>query len=149
MTDGKWEDWTEPLEILLATAKEFLDTVKAISYRIRKLPDGGRLVVAPELYTRKEELAKALALFIKHMNARAKNENEAKIPTWETDFLTNYIYVSDVYEDVIHFVFEYIGENEHQANLHGDEFAQTAETLLEDFALYVKSWTSPYWRNLE
>jgi len=141
MIDGKWEDWTEPLEILFATAKGFLDTVRTVSYRIRKLPDGSRLVVAPELYTRKEELAKALAACITF----ASDPKEI----WDTDFLANYIYVADVYEDTFDFVFHYIGENEHQMDLHGDEFAQTAETLLEDFALYLKSWTSPYWRSLE
>jgi hypothetical protein len=138
MKNGQWEDWTEPLEVLFATAKEFLNTVRTISYRIRNLTDGGKLVVAPKLYTRKEELAKALAAF-------ASDPKE----TWTTDFLENYVYVSSVYEDALDFVFMYIGENEHQMDLHGDEFAQTKADLLKDFHLYVESWTSPYWRSLE
>jgi len=129
MKNGQWEDWTEPLEILFATAKEFLDTVKTISYRIRKLPDGGKLVVAPELYARKEKLAKALAAFV-----------SCPKETWTTDFLEHYVYVSSVYRDAMAIVFEYIGENEHQMDLHGDEFAQTKEDLLKDFALYIENW---------
>lgn len=141
MIDGKWEDWTEPLEVLLSSTKVFIDTLKAVSQRIHELPEGGRLVEAPELYTRKEELAKAFTLFVlRHMNAK----DEAKIPTWDTAFLDNYIYVSDVYEDVMSLVFEYIGENEHQVDLHGDEFAQTEIDLREDFAIYISKWQSPH-----
>lgn len=35
-------------------------------------------------------------------------------------------------------VSEYIEESRHQTRLHGDEFPQTKEDLLEDFALYIK-----------
>ena len=138
MKNGQWEDWTEPLEVLFATAKEFLNTVRTVSYRITKLQDGGKLVVAPKLYTRKEELAKALAAF-------ASDPKEI----WTTDILEHNINVSDVYNDALNYVFEYIGENEHQMDLHGDEFAQTKADLIKDFCLYLESWTSPYWRSLE
>jgi len=126
MKNGQWENWTEPLEILFATAKEFLDIV---SDRIRKLSNGGKLVVAPKRYHRGEELAKALAAFVSDPKE-----------IWTTDFLEHYVYVSDVYKDAMAIVFEYIGENEHQMDLHGDEFAQTKADLLKDFALYIENW---------
>ncbi len=137
--DRQWKDWTEPLELLLAEVKRFMDDVKAIS-SLTDMPIGGRRVDPPELYTRKEPLAKALNAFM--------TWKERKM-IWTTEFLGDYVYVSSVYEDAYSFAFEYIGENEHQFDLHGDEFAQTKEALLEDFALYVENWQSPYWRNLE
>ncbi len=121
-----WKDWTEPLEVLLAKAQEFLNTVKIISSRIHELPEGGKLIKSREHSSRSEELAKALAAFLSKPRK-----------TWTTDFLQSYIYASSVYEDVFGFVFEYIGENEHQFDLHGDEFAQTKEALIEDFVLYI------------
>lgn len=133
MKDGQWEDWTEPLEVLFTTAREFLDTVRQISSRIHELPIGGQCIAAPQLFTRKEELGKALAAF-----AREPKE------LWTTDCLNNYIYVSSVYCDVMGLVFEYIGENEHQMDLHGNEFAQTEFDLKEDFALYIENWQSPH-----
>lgn len=134
MKDGQWEDWTEPLEVLFTTAREFLDTVRQISSRIHELPIGGQCIAAPQLFTRKEELGKALAAF-----AREPKE------LWTTDCLNNYIYVSSVYCDVMGLVFEYIGENEHQMNLHeSDEFAQTEFDLKKDFALYIENWQSPH-----
>ena len=133
MKDGQWKDWTEPLEVLFTTAKEFIDTVRQISSRISELPIGGWCVGAPQIFTRKEELGKALAAFV----------SEPK-ELWTTDFLNNYVYVSSVYCDVMGLVFEYIGENEHQMDLHGNEFAQTESDLLEDFALYIENWQSPH-----
>jgi len=137
MKDGKWTDWMEPLEILMLKVQYFLYCVKKIS-SLDEFPQGGKLVEGRELYTRKEELAKALAAFV--MVPR-------KI--WTTDFLANYVYVSSVYEEAYALVFEYIGENEHQFDLHGDDFAQDEVALLEDFALYIENWSSPYWRGLE
>lgn len=133
MKDGQWEDWIEPLDVLFTKATEFLGTLRLISSRIHELPEGGRLIVAPELYTRKEELGKALAAFVYEPKR-----------LWTTDFLDNYIYTASVYEDALGFVFEYIGENEHRTDLHGNEFAQTESDLLEDFALYVDNWQSPH-----
>ena len=125
-----WKDWTEPLEVLLAKAREFLNTVKSISSRIHELPEGGKLIESPELHSRSEELAKALAAFL------AKPRE-----TWTTDFLEHYIYASSVYEDVFGFVFEYIGESEQGCGLHDkEEFPQTKEDLIKDFALYFKYW---------
>ena len=133
MIAGKWEDWTEPLEVLFTTAKEFLDTVRLISSYIHELPIGGKCIAAPNIFTRKEELAKAFGAFC-----------EVPHGLWTTDFLNNYIYVSSVYCDVMGLVFEYIGENEHQMDLHGNEFAQDASALKKDFALYIEYWQSPH-----
>lgn len=130
MIDEKWEDWAEPLKVLLAKADEFLSQIDFSDY-----PKGGQLVEGRELHTRKEVLADAFRGFMED--------------TLVGDFLEHYIYVASVYEDVYGFAFEYIGESEHQMALHGDEFPQTKEALLEDFALYVGNWQSPYWRNLE
>lgn len=124
-----WKDWTEPLEVLLAKAREFLNTVKCISSRIHELPEGGKLIEPPELCSRTKELGGALGAFLSKPRK-----------TWTTDFLQHYIYVSSVYEHVFDFVFEYIGECEHQFDLHGDEFAQTKEALIKDFALYIENW---------
>lgn len=142
MKDGQWEDWTEPLEVLFTTAKEFIDTVRQISTRISELPIGGQCIVAPQLFTRKEELGKALAAFVR-WNLSTEPTTEPK-GLWTTDFLNNYIYVSSVYCDVMGLVFEYMGENEHQMDLHGNEFAQTADDLKKDFALYIENWQSPH-----
>lgn len=133
MKDGKWEDWTEPLEVLLSKVKEFIDTVKLVSSRLQELPEGGKLIELPELCTRHEALGKALSAFL-------------SVPrrVWTADFLGNYIYAASVYEDVYGFVFEYIGESEHQMDLHGDEVPQTKLELLKDFALYVENWQSPH-----
>jgi len=125
MKNGQWEDWTEPLTVLLAKAKEFLKQIDFSGF-----PRGGVLIEPPELYTRKEQLAKAFVAYIEDMLIG--------------DFLEHYVYVSSVYRDAMAIVFEYIGENEHQMDLHGDEFAQTKEDLLKDFALYIENWQSPY-----
>lgn len=130
MIDGKWEDWSEPLEILIANVNGFLSGLKSIS-SLKDMPIGGRLVEVPELYTRKERLAKALSHFI--------TWKDRKI-VWTTEFLENYVYLSSVYEEAYALVFEYICENEHQFDLHGDEFAQNETGLLEDFALYIGNW---------
>ena len=130
MNDGQWDDWAAPLGILLAKADEFLKQIYFSNY-----PRGGILVQYPGLYLRKEELAKAFEAYITDMLIG--------------DFLKDYVYVSTVYEDAYSFAFEYIGENEHQMELHGDEFAQNETDLLEDFCLYIGNWSSPYWRSLE
>lgn len=130
MKDGQWKDWTEPLGILFAEAKEFLEQIDFSDF-----PKGGKLIEGRPLYTRKEELAKAFVAYMENVLIG--------------DFLADYVYTTSVFSDTLSFVFEYIGENEHQFDLHGDEFAQTKEELLEDFTLYVGNWLSPYWRNLE
>lgn len=119
-----WKDWTEPLEVLLAKAQEFL---KQIDFS--EFPRGGMLVTTPEIHTRKECIAKAFASYIAHPIG---------------GFLRDYIYVSSVYEDVFDLVLEYIGECEHQQDLNGDEFAPTSEALIDDFALYIENWLSPH-----
>ena len=131
MKDGQWKDWTEPLEVLLAKAREFLKLLDPSDF-----PRGGKCVVAPELHTRKEELAKA---FVAYMDSAISLHPKRDIDNLlaNRSLLVNYVYLTSVYEDVYGLVFEYIGENEHQMDLHGDEFAQTKETLLEDFTLYV------------
>lgn len=121
MKNGQWKDWTEPLEVLLANVKEFLAQINFSDF-----PQGEKSIGPPELYTRKEVLAKAFVAYMDDMLIG--------------DFLANYIYVSDVYRDAMAIVFEYIGENEHQMDLQGDEFAQTKDGLLKDFALYIENW---------
>lgn len=148
MKDGKWTDWTEPLEILISNVKAFLATVKSIS-SLTDMPIGGRLVVAPELYTRKERLGEALAAFIAWKEYGLANEDTFTAWTenktvWTAEFLKDYVYLSSVYEDAYGLAFDYICENEHMMELHGDEFAQTKEELLEDFSLYVGNWLSPH-----
>jgi len=129
MIDGQWEDWIEPLEILLAKTKEFLDTVKQISSRIHELPKGEKRVESSVHLIRIKEFGKALAAFL----------SEPK-EIWTTDFLKDYIDVSSIYEDAFSLVFEYIGEHEHEVDLHGEEFAQTEANLLKGFAQYVGCW---------
>lgn len=124
MKNGQWEDWTEPLEILLAKAGEFLKQIDFSGF-----PRGGVLVEPPELYKRKEQIAEAFTAYANDMLTG--------------DFLQYYVYTSSVYRDVYSLVFEYIGENEHQMDLHGEEFAQTEADLLEDFFLYIEYWRSP------
>lgn len=125
MKDGQWEDWTEPLKVLLAKAEEFLEQIDFSNF-----PRGGILIEPPELYIRKEQLAEAFDAYIANILVG--------------DFLEFYVYASSVFEDMYGFVFEYIGENEHQMDLHdGDEFAHDETSLLEDFCLYMANWQSP------
>ena len=144
MKNDQWENWTEPLEVLLDVVKQFIETVKCIS-SLTDFAKGGECIESPKIYTRKEDLSRALATCTMIRLGLAIPPKDI----WTTGFLANYIYITSVYEDAYDFVFDYIGENEHQMDLHGDEFAQTKADLLEDFCLYLGSWTSPYWRSLE
>lgn len=132
MTETKgWTDWTEPLQFLLYTVSKFLKTVKSIS-DITNMPVEGKCIGPNEISMRKCTLSKALAAYINYNLSSGNSE------PFNTDFLKHYVYVSSVYKDALDLACEYIGENEHQMDLHGDEFSQTKESLLEDFVLYIE-----------
>lgn len=130
----KWIGWIEPMQILLKKhAENFIGSLLNAG-ALDDFPKRGKLVEIPEIYTCKEELAKAFSGYLAY-NAHCT-----------TDFLEHYVYLTSVYEDVYGLVFEYIGEHEHQMDLHGDEFAQSEVALVEDFALYIANWPSSYIR---
>lgn len=139
MKNRQWKDWTEPLEVLLAKTREFLDTLKSIS-SLTDMPIGGKVIGLSDLNVRRGLLYKALATCVR--GPSQKNLYGEDREPWTSDFLSHYLYVSSVYEDAMVIVFEYIGENEHQMTHHGDEFAQTKAELIEDFALYAENWLS-------
>jgi len=115
-----WKDWTEPLEVLLTKANEFLKQFDFSSF-----PRGGVHIGPAEIRTRPMYLARAFIAYIDNVFA--------------DDFLQDYVYTASVYKDVYDLVCEYIGENEHAVALHGDEFAQTEEALIKDFCLYIEN----------
>lgn len=127
-----WRDWTVPQRILLEKANLFTDQIDLSGF-----PRGGILIEPPEIFTRKEALAKAFAAFISECEPPESYRGHVQ------DFLEHYVYARTVVGDSYDLVFEYIGECEHAQDLNGDEFPPTREDLLDDFSLYICEWMSP------
>ncbi len=136
MRDLRWNDWTDPLEVLQTEARAFLKQIDFSDF-----PRGGICINPPELYERKEQLAHAFSKYINEVVLQ-KIRSPKRCLEVLGDFLHCYIYATDVYRDIFSLVFEYIVENEHMMDLHGKEFAQIEPVLVKDFAEYIETWES-------
>ena len=115
-----WQDWSEPLELLLEAVQGFICTLKR---------DGcirtGNSADAAMIKDGKEKLRRALCEYLSH---GAKSDA----------FLEKYVYTSEIYKDAFGFVFEYIGESQHMVCLDGNEVPKDKQALIHDFCLYIE-----------
>ena len=124
MTNGKWTNWTEPLDVLLGVAKRFLKKIDFSDFpkRIAYMP-------SYDFKIRERLLAQSVAVYM---------TDDVVIG----DFLIKYPTAAAIYRDVYGLAFTYISDSELRYGALHDEknFPQNELDLLEDFALYVECW---------
>lgn len=122
---SQWKSWQDPLAILIEEVTEWLEKQNLTSVS----QEADHIAISK----RKVKLIHALG---RGLAEDAETESIDNI-------LSLYVYQTDIWADAFNLIFEYIGENEHQFELNGAEFADTRPELIDDFSIYVQYWQEP------
>lgn len=126
---SKLSSWHEVINVLKNAANLYIGTLDFS--HMAKEADFNAIQV------RKEKLAKDFSIFLRNLLEGNMSKPRRSRP------VRRYVYIVDVYEDAYAFVWEYVGESEHEFGYveHGieaEEFPRSDRKLLKDFALYLK-----------